>query len=127
MCAYLHAEGCPWSHMVCAMAASRGHAETLQWLTERGCPVHADLVCSKAAESGSVEVMLYLQQRGFLATAAVLTSMLNAAGAHNKLLAAQWLKQQGANWPPVLKHCGTSWSGDALTWARAQGCTSPTQ
>jgi hypothetical protein len=126
MCAYLHAEGCLWSHMVCLMAAIRGHAETLQWLLEHGCPVHADLVCSKAAESGSVKVMLYLQQRGFLSTPAVLTNMLNAAGAHNKLAAAQWLRQQGAEWPLVLKHWSTSWSGDTPVWARAQGCTSPT-
>jgi hypothetical protein len=127
MCAYLHEQGCPWSHMVCAMAAAQGHAETLKWLFEHGCPWQADLVCSKAAEGGSVDVMVLLQEYGFLYTPAILTSMLNAAGAHNKLAAAQCLRQQGAEWPAVLKQHVTSWSGESLAWARAEGCTSPTQ
>eukprot|EP00953_Heterococcus_sp_UTEX-ZZ885_P036050 18588-Heterococcus_DN1.PRE.2 len=32
--------------------------------------------------------------------------MLNAAGANDHLAAAKWLRQQGADWPPVLRHSG---------------------
>eukprot|EP00953_Heterococcus_sp_UTEX-ZZ885_P042253 21482-Heterococcus_DN1.PRE.3 len=67
-------------------------------------------------------------------SADVLSSMLNAAGAHDNLAAAKWLRQQGAEWPDVIRYFYvnsfdgyTEWSGEALAWARAEGCTSPTQ
>jgi hypothetical protein len=127
MCAYLHAEHCPWNGAVCYQAALNGHASTLRWLHEHGCPLMVDHVDPPAAQSGSVEVLVYLQQQrqGASFTTDQLTEMLNIAGAHNKLAAAQWLKQQGAEWPAVLSY-GEPWSGDVLSWARAEGCTAPT-
>jgi hypothetical protein len=76
-----------------------------------------------AAEGGSVDAMEYLQQQGIVFTANMLTHMLNAAGKYNKLPAARWLRQQGAEWPRRLYWYGV-WSEDALEWARAEGCTS---
>jgi hypothetical protein len=61
-----------------------------------------------------------------LATPAILQEMLNAAGASEHLEAAQWLRQQGANWPTVLQHETFEWSGPCLAWARQQGCTATT-
>jgi hypothetical protein len=63
-------------------------------------------------------------------TAANLTNILNAAGGHDRLEVAQWLRQQGAEWPLVLRtnyHTGgpVSWHGATFDWARAEGCTSP--
>jgi hypothetical protein len=127
ICEYLHAEQCPWSEMTCDSAAIFGHVHTVRWLHENGCPWSAAHVCTAAAVSSSVDVMEYLQQQGLLAGSEVLTSMLNAAGTRNKLVAAQWLRQQGTEWPAVLRYLMRAWSGDTLAWARAEGCTSPTQ
>jgi hypothetical protein len=55
----------------------------------------------------------------------VLSEKLNAAGASDHLVAAQWLRQLGAEWPDVLKRRDQFWSGHTLEWARAEGCDSP--
>jgi hypothetical protein len=65
--------------------------------------------------------MMYVQQQGIVFTADELTVMLNIGAASNKLAAAQWLRQQGAEWPDSL-YC---WSQDIVAWARLEGCTSP--
>jgi hypothetical protein len=124
LCAYLHAEHCPWNAIVCDEAASNGHAGTLRWLRKHGCPWQASDITSCAAQSGSVDVLVYLQQQGLLANRALLTKLLNTAGAHNKLAAAKWLRQQGAEWPALLR-LHRSWPDDTLAWARSEGCTSP--
>ena len=126
LCAFLHAEGCPWSTRACNEAAVNGHADTLRWLREHGCPWTVKRVYLSAAQGGSLAVMTYLQEQGVLSTAAVLVEMLNVAGAYNNIAAADWLRQQGAEWPAVLHYGRQPWSGDALLWARAEGCTSPT-
>jgi Ankyrin repeats (3 copies) len=127
MCEYLRAEEYPWGKDACHDAARNGHVDTLKWLHEHGCPWHARTVCEEAAEGGSVDVMEYLQQEGLMETAVVLTNMLNAAGACNNLAAAQWLRQQGAPWPAVLRYAGNAWAADTKAWARRQGCRAPTR
>eukprot|EP00953_Heterococcus_sp_UTEX-ZZ885_P017511 9799-Heterococcus_DN1.PRE.1 len=52
--------------------------------------------------------------------------MLNVAGAYRRLAAAKWLRQQGAEWPAVLKYESRAWNTDVVQWARDEGCTSPT-
>jgi hypothetical protein len=97
LCVYLHAAGCPWDASACAMAACNGHVSTLRWLHEHGCPWDARTIHSYAAEGDSVDVLEYLQQQGGIEfTAAKLTDMLKTAVALNKLAAAQWLREQGA-------------------------------
>jgi hypothetical protein len=127
ICEYLHAEQCIWSSSVCFCAACHGHVCTLRWLHEHGCPWDATMIASLAAESGSAEILMYLQQEGVVHTAVQLTRWLNAAGAHEHLAAAQCLRQQGAEWPDALVCSGRVWSGATLTWARAEGCISPTR
>jgi hypothetical protein len=59
-----------------------------------------------------------------------LTAMLNWAGAAGNLTAAKHMRQHGAAWPDVLDGGGGSrkpWRGEVLEWARAEGCTSPTE
>jgi hypothetical protein len=55
--------------------------------------------------------------------------VLNAAGAHGDLATAKRSKRRGAEWPHVLQDkvqdTMTSWSGDTLDWAIAEGCDSP--
>jgi hypothetical protein len=131
ICEYLHAAQCPFDEDVCNGAILHGHVDTLRWLRESGCPWNVTKVYRAAAVGGSVDVLLYLQQQGIMFTPAVLTDMLNAAGAHDKLAAAHWLRQQGAEWPDVLRDSAAylwpSWSGTTLAWARAEGCTSPSK
>jgi hypothetical protein len=125
MCEYLHAEQCPWHARACCAAARNGHVDTLRWLHENGCPWAIDFIVESSAIGGSVQAMAYLQHKGIDLTADMLTVMLNAAGARSKLAAAQWLRQQGAEWPAQLVYNNTRWLGDTLAWARAEGCRSP--
>ena len=82
-------------------------------------------MCIAAAEQGIIEHMTYMLQHEN-ASAAVLSKMLNAAGAHGHLVAAQWLRyEHHAEWPTMLHFGGQVWSGDTLEWARAEGCDSP--
>jgi hypothetical protein len=126
VCECLHAEQCLWESVVCDAAARSGHVDTLRWLHEHGCPWDTESVCVLAAESGSLDVMMYLQQEGLMDSPEVLTRMLNRAGEYNHLAAAQWLRQQGAEWPDEF---GNPWTGywfeEVLDWARAVGRTSP--
>eukprot|EP00953_Heterococcus_sp_UTEX-ZZ885_P028802 15353-Heterococcus_DN1.PRE.2 len=129
---FMHAEQCPCDERACTGAARFGHLVTLRWLHEHGCPWHAHAVCEAAGEGGSVDMIIYLRQQGIVFTPELLTDMLNAAGAYNHLTAAHWLRQQGAEWPPVLKQhilkrFYAVWDGETLAWARAEGCTSPTE
>jgi hypothetical protein len=128
---YLRAAGCEWGLLVTDAAAETASFETLRWAREHGCPWDSATICEAAARGGSVQVLQYLQQRGMVITDEQLSAMLNAAGAHSKLAAAQYLLQQGAEWPTVLRyeepyHKPLKWSGAALAWARAEGCTAPT-
>eukprot|EP00953_Heterococcus_sp_UTEX-ZZ885_P002547 1886-Heterococcus_DN1.PRE.2 len=126
MCAYLRAEGSPWHKLACCAAAEGAHCDTLRWLHEHGCPWIPNGVYLSAAKGGSISALSYLQQEGIEYTAERLTAMLLRAGAHSKLAAAQWLRQQGAAWPDLLNVDNVEWSGDVLDWARAEGCTAPT-
>jgi hypothetical protein len=79
-----------------------------------------------AADAGSAAVLACLQQQGMLATdAAALTMLLDIAGMHSRLAAAQWLRQQGAEWPSRFNWF--PWKNEVLAWARAEGCTTPTR
>jgi hypothetical protein len=127
VCEYLKAQQCPWDTNACDAAAYEGHVSTLRWLQENGCPWDANSVCAAAAAGGSVQVMQYLQQEGVAVEASTLTSMLNAAGSHDKLAAALWLRERGAAWPERLNLYGREWSGDTLALARAAGCTATTE
>jgi hypothetical protein len=132
LCQWLRAAECEWDHTVCSAAAHGGHVSTLRWLMTNGCPwtvetLYTSAIDCTAASNSAVAVLQLLLEQGVLADAAVLTSALNYAGAKNKLAAAQLLKQQGAEWPAVLYCSGVSWSGESLAWARAEGCTAPTE
>jgi hypothetical protein len=103
------------------------HVDTLRWLNDNGCPSDAARVRIAAAKGGSTTVMKYLQQQGVISTAAQLTVMLQVTGAYINLRAAHWLRQQGAQWPAVLKYGDDSWRRSTVAWARSECCTSPTE
>jgi hypothetical protein len=133
LCAWLRAVGCPWNASACAAAAKSCHFKTLRWLHESGCPWDAEGICSYAvthdSSSKAFELLQYMLSAGELADPALLTELLLLAGEYQQLAIAKWLRQQGAAWPPVLYNnlYLDLWNGDVLAWARAEGCTSPTQ
>jgi hypothetical protein len=127
VCQYLHAEQCPWSALAYGDAAYGGHVDTLRWLIEHGAPYDTQRVRVSAVISGHFPTIMYMLGLEPPASAAQLTELLSAAGVHNQLLVAKWLRQQGARWPTVVRHYdGRPWSTDVLAWARDEGCTSPT-
>jgi hypothetical protein len=119
---YLHSEQCPWDTSACTNACG---VDILHWLREQGCPGNPEAVRCAAAEADDLDMVLYMAEVQPAASAAQLTQMLNAAGANDSLETAEWLRQQGAKWPAVLRYSERSWRGAALQWARAEGCTSP--
>ena len=123
---FLHSEQCPWDQDASDWAAAGGHADVLQWLFEQGAPWY-DNIWSVPAREGHISVLSLLLTIPEIADDPdVKTAMLQSAGAHSKLAAAQWLRKQGAQWPARLISWGTPWQGEALAWARAEGCTAPT-
>jgi hypothetical protein len=123
---FLHTRGAPCGIYVfsIAAAASNGHGSTLRWLREHGCPWNPAGICNLVAKGGSVEALELLLQQGIVLTAAQLTEMLNIAGAHSNLAAAQWLRAQGVEWPDMLVLWHAPWPRDMMAWASAEGCTS---
>jgi hypothetical protein len=100
MVQYLCEQQCPRDSSSTSSAANRGHVDVLRWLIDKDSPFEAHDLCHAAARGGSVEVFAYIQQKGMLATeVAALTLLLDIAGANSNLAAAQWLRQQGAEWP----------------------------
>jgi hypothetical protein len=99
MCQYLHTRRCPWDTSSMNEAAHDGHVDLLHWLVDSGCPWDAQDLCWHAAHGSSVEVLKYLQQQGLLTSMVVLRDLLMAAAIYSKDDAAQWLREQGAEFP----------------------------
>jgi hypothetical protein len=123
---FLYANRCRPTTAVALAAAACQSAEPLQWLLH-----HTSLVLNTyktslaAACGGSVAVLQFLQPLVYWSPQ-MLIELLQAAGAHRKLAAAQWLRQQGAAWPALLQYNCKKWDGECLQWARHEGCNSPT-
>jgi hypothetical protein len=115
MCHYLRTEQCPWDSSACRAAARSDHVDTLRWLHEQGCPWNIHALRVTAAELGHLPVLVYLMGVEPAASAVQLTEMLNAAGFNRQCAAAQWLRQQGAQWPAVLIYGDSMWSIEACS------------
>jgi hypothetical protein len=121
LCQYLRSAGCPWDDTVVGRDLA-----VVQWLVNNGCPQHhrSSGIAAAQAPHGT-ELLMHLQQQGAVWSAADLTDMLQAGGAHFRLDIPQWLRQQGAQWPAVLRYENRPWPAAAVEWARAEGCTAP--
>jgi hypothetical protein len=134
LCTWLRTSAhCEWSSEAVSCAADCDSVETVKWLLDSGCDCDADDLYMTAAvpESGTHthSVLRYLLEAGLHTEPARLTATLKHAGLHDMLDAAKLLRQHGAAWPDNLQ-CeeeGISWSGEPLAWARAEGCTAPTE
>jgi hypothetical protein len=83
--------------------------EILKWLHENGCPW--DVRKYVIAESG--------------VSVSKLSELLNIAGAQFNSYIGERLREEGAEWPTVLKDGSKVWQPEMIDWARSQGCTSP--
>jgi hypothetical protein len=124
--AFLYSIGCQAIPSVGQEAAACPSAEPLRWLLSSTYyklnPAEDSLA---AACGGSVQVLQFLQPLAHW-NAQMLTTLLQAAGAHKRLAAVQWLREQGAAWPARLRdRWGKQWRGPCLEWARFEGCDSP--
>jgi hypothetical protein len=131
VCQWLRAQQCPWDSKATGVAASGNYCETLRWLIENGCPYDdAQSLCIAAASGsrGDFSTLQYLYDCGIIAEPDVLTDVLKSAGANSTLAVVQWLRQLGAEWPAMLcDDVWRAWKAETLAWARAEGCTSPTE
>jgi hypothetical protein len=133
MCEHLRSIGCDWNSKACSTAAVHGHLETLRWLREHGCPWDVSEWFIDIARYGRMKILDFIVEQGEVLDAELMTAALNCAGASGELQTAQWFRHHGAQWPAVLgaggaeRHCALHWGADAVAWARAEGCTSPTR
>jgi hypothetical protein len=123
MVQYLHAQQCPWNDATASDAAVGGHVD-VSWLMDNGCPWDVGDLCKSAVQGGSVKVLAHLQQRGLLSSTEVLTELLNTAAGYNRLAAAKWLREQGAEWPAAFAQRRPGLT--VLVWARTEGYSPPT-
>jgi hypothetical protein len=123
LCQHVHSEQRPWDKEAVTWAGSAGHTDVVKWLVAHSCPYDAAAVLREATDSGHLPVIQHMLQLQPLSPEQ-LTEPLNAAGANDHLHVAQWLRQQGAEWPATLQHDGCYWGAEAVVWAREEGCTS---
>jgi hypothetical protein len=119
---------CPWHEDACIDAARSNQLALLRWLRDSGCPTGnvGDVALNAVIGCGNdVTVLQYMLEQGLLVEPELLTFVLQQAGLEGHLVAAQWLRQQGALWPAVLYDVDhqQAWCGEVLDWARAEGCT----
>jgi hypothetical protein len=110
-----------------AGAAAGGHKAVLLWLVDQEVPIDKKLLRGTAIRYGHMSILSLLHERDLLPPRHHYSSMLQLAGAFGHLDVAQWLRQRGAEWPAILKYGDKPWTGAVLEWARAEGCTSPTE
>eukprot|EP00953_Heterococcus_sp_UTEX-ZZ885_P009067 5383-Heterococcus_DN1.PRE.3 len=120
-----------WRRHLARVTAHYGKLELLQWLHECGCPWVESDVCRRAALSGNVDMLNWLQQVTAPWSDELKREMLFSAGWNNQLAAAQWLRQQSADWPSCFygtavvrkEEVKVCWTVRVVRWALNNGCT----
>jgi hypothetical protein len=96
VCEDLRSIGCAWNSDVCSHAAVRDRLGTLRWLRNHGCPWDVFEVCIGAACSGSTDILDYVTEQGEVLDADLLTVALGLADRCKEPRAVEWLRQHGA-------------------------------
>jgi hypothetical protein len=111
--------GCPWDSDTCASAAKNGHLELLQWLRAQDCPWDAS-TCWKAAEHGHLEVLKWAFANG----CPLNDSLICFSAAQNgHLEVLQWARQNGAPWSEcTAQQAAVHGRLHVLQWATENGC-----
>ena len=86
--------GCPWDELTCALAASRGHLQVLQWAREHGWDNIN--VCAGAAVGGHLEVLQWARAHGCPWN----EMTCDCAAAHGHLELLKWAQEHGCEWDP---------------------------
>jgi hypothetical protein len=116
---FLYANGCRLNSSVAHAAASAPTAAPLRWLFSKGCPYGVRGVSIAAARDGPLETLQFIASSPAAQqwNDALLTELLQAAGAYGKLDTAKWLRSEhNAQWPAALQHSGRKWKGECLQW-----------
>jgi hypothetical protein len=98
VCASLRST-CTLSIKLVAAAVGNRDVVTLRWLLQQGCPYSDRALLHSIVEQGDVPVLECLVDSAVRSSSALLTSLLTAAVQNDRLAAAQFLRQQGAQWP----------------------------
>jgi hypothetical protein len=97
VCEFLRSVQCPWNKGCCNAALSYGHEHVLHWLLTHSCPNKANELLRRAGANGSIASIALLAASAHPSwRASALRLMLQYAGGHSHLEAAQWLRAQGA-------------------------------
>jgi hypothetical protein len=96
VCEYLRSIGCAWSTSACCRAAGRGHLDMLRWLRDHGCPWDLYDMCVGAVCNGSTDILDYVTERGEVIDADLLTEALAFADKYNQQQVVEWLERHGA-------------------------------
>jgi hypothetical protein len=115
------------------IASACNQLAVLQYLIDDvHCLWDSAKVREAAAATGALATLQWLANRdAAVLSTAVLTRLLDIAGQHGNLAAAQWLRAQGAEWPTAFVRCDwqqigyyktSYWQLNTMQWARANGC-----
>ena len=111
---WLRSQGCPWDKYMCSVAAAYGHLKCLQWARENGCPWIANHMCDEAANHGHLAVLEWVREQGCPWDEA--TTLYAARNGHLKCL--RWLISQGCPWN--REACRSRGSRNIQQWMRKQ-------
>ena len=91
---WLRSQGCAWDYHTCAWAASNGRLKCLQWARSQGCPWDED-TCFWAARDGHFECLQWARENGCPWYANL---MCDDAAEHGRLAVLKWVRGQGFYW-----------------------------
>jgi hypothetical protein len=96
VCEYLCSIECAWNTSACCRAARRGQLDMLRWLRNHGCPWDLYEMCASAACNGSTDILDYVTEQGEVLDADLLTEALAFADKYNQKQVVEWLRRHGA-------------------------------
>jgi hypothetical protein len=120
MCEALYELQCPWDASACTTAAKAHNQHAVRWLHEHGCPWDArELYVSTVYQPSSL--LNYMKSEGVHWTTEELTDMLQQVGTIGSLETSKWLRNEGAEWPTILKYGDLQWVNKTVKWAKEAG------
>jgi hypothetical protein len=119
VCKALYELQCP-----CTAAAGINEQGIVRWLHEHGCPWDTRELCLYTPYQPSA-MLNYMKREGIRWTTEELTDMLQQVGTMGSLATAKWLRNEGAEWPSLLKYGDMNWVEHIINWAKEAGCVSP--
>jgi hypothetical protein len=122
----LHDTGLRADPLVMRSAGAAATSQPLRWLLSRDHP-YASSAAYAAAQNRSLEVLQFLHISANVPEwpAHLLTFLLQAAGAADRIDNCRWLRQQGADWPDTFTWQLQPWPASSIEWAREEGCDAP--